>query len=225
MTRLFKRLKILLLLFSLLSFSQFSIDTKAKTSYDYTIEHISTKELNFYTWSGSELWAFNQEDLLFYIKSQLGFAIVNVTNPNNPELIVDVPFAWSSYYFERMDYHEGLLFLRLTSSGSGLTLLVANVTDPSNVYYPGYISDATIYGAKGTTFLGDNKLLNEGVYGFSIIDYSNLTEMQIVSYIAYSDYDNDPFGPDQSYSCGVVLHPTQKNFLISFDGFNEYSVN
>ncbi|MHA1127134.1 MAG: hypothetical protein ACTSQX_16015 [Candidatus Heimdallarchaeota archaeon] len=217
-----KRLKILFLLFSLLSFSQFSVVTSAQPTYEFSIEHVSSVDLDIPIWSNFYEWSFAPEKELLFIKSKLGFAIVDVSNPVEPVFITDVPLADLDFFIVDMAYHDDLLFFKVAASSVDNTLYIYNVSNPLAVSFAGWLSGSSLYGSNGLTFLGNDLLVNEGKYCFALVNYSNLADIQVTSWLSYSDFDEDPFGPSQPRSLGVVPHPSLSLFLISFYGFNQF---
>jgi len=217
----FKRLKILFLLFSLLSFSQFSVVTSAQPTYEFFIEHVSSVELDIPIWSNFYEWSYASDKELLFIKSKLGFAIVDMSNPVEPEFIIDVPLADLDFFIVDMAYYDDLLFLKVAASSVDNTLYIYDVSNPLAVSFVGWLSGSSLYGSNGLTFLGNDLLVNEGKYCFALVNYSNLANIQVVNWLSYSDFDEDPFGPSQPRSLGVVPHPSLPLFLISLANFNQ----
>ena len=148
-------------------------------------------------------------DTILYLSSRhRGIAIVNISDPSNPNYIAMVTQpAGSNYSYDGLMAHDSLLYASAHEHG----VILFNISAPDS---PSFIGQIPAENAWGTAFLDSLLIIMNGEFGFKIMNITDLSNPVTITDIPTAGATKD-----------MALEGNQLTIAMGSDGISRYDLS
>lgn len=216
---------LIILLIISISWREINITEGAKTKYQQSLEFRSRNELGILPTIEQTAWILDEENKRIFINIQKGFAIINISNPENPELIItynfEVELADETAQVHCFAYKNNFLFIRKSdrSLDPSNKFWIFNVTDSNHPEFFSEVESEYLYKTDLFYFLkkDENILVGTGNDYLNFWDVSDPATPVHLSRLFLSDILAKPKASIEATTLtvrSIIEHPVSSTIMI-----------